>query len=255
MIMMFELDTDVQSKKYVAQEISSKDAKKMVTKYHYSEKVVSNSSLHIGLFSRETFRLVGCLSYGPPMNGEKTSKKISDAPKMFELNRMVMADSEPRNSESHAIGLCNKWLKKNTDVDYLLSFSDGKENNVGYIYQATNWKYLGYLLSNSFYDLDGAITHSVTVWHRYKEKHALRDSHTTHEILCTEFDNVSIIESKQHVYVLPLKKNIKFHYEEKEYPKMDKEVPILSRTWVKRNGTMCSEVESYIDYKPRGILT
>jgi len=69
------------------------------------------------------------------MNGNKTASKITDSLPMLELNRMVMSDSEPRNAESQAIGLCNKLLKHNTDIQYLLSFSDGK------------------------------IVHNVTVWH------------------------------------------------------------------------------------------
>lgn len=161
--------------------------------------------------------------------GDKTSNKILKDVPMMELNRMVMADSEPRNSESQAIAACNKWLRKNTDLKYLLSFSDGKEGNVGYIYQATNWNYIGYMLSDSFYELDGTIMHSVSVWHKYKEKHPLRDTHTTNEILCKSYKNVSVITSKQHVYLLALDKRIKFPFESKPYPKKDKELAVLKR--------------------------
>lgn len=212
---------------YEVKEIPSKEARDIVKRYHYSGKVVANSKIHLGLF-RDGI-LVGCLQYGPPMNGKKTSDKILKDVEMMELNRMVMADTEPRNSESQAISCCNKWLKKNTNIKYILSFSDGKEGNVGYIYQATNWKYIGYMLSDSFYELDGEIVHSVTVWHNFKEKHPLRETHTTNEILCETFNNVSVITSKQHVYLMALDKRIKFPFEDKPYPKKDKEVCILKR--------------------------
>lgn len=230
---------------YTVKEIDAKTANNMVKKYHYSGKVVSNSCLHLGLFD-ENNTLVGVLQYGYPMNGKKTSDKILKDVKMYELNRMVMSDEQPRNSESMAISACNKWLKKNTDVAYILSFSDGKEGNVGYIYQASNWLYIGYLLSNSFYELDGDIVHAVTVWHKYKEKHPKRDTHTTNEILCDTFNNVSVITSKQHVYLYPLNKRVKFPFKAKPFPKKDKEVAVVSRKVLKdEKGT----------YLPKGVVT
>jgi hypothetical protein len=212
---------------YVAQEIDAATARPYVKKYHYSGKVVSNSSIHLGVFNAEG-DLCGVLQYGPPMNGAKTAAKISDTHhNMMELNRMVMRDEEPRNSESMAISACNKWLRANTDLDYLLSFSDGKEGNVGYIYQATNWQYLGFMLSDSFYLLDGQYVHNVTVWHRYKEKHEFRDFLTTDEILSLYFENISKVTCKQHVYAFPLHRKVRFLHGTKPYPKLETEVPIL----------------------------
>ena len=190
-----------------------------------------SSELHLGVF-RDGL-LVGCLQYGRPLNGTKTSEKILPGVKMFELNRMVMADSEPRNAESQAIAACHNWLKKNTDIKYLLSFSDGKEGNVGYIYQATNWLYIGYTVSNSFYDIDGDIVHGVTLWHHYKEKHELRDTHSTHKILCLNAEKVSILTTKQHVYLFPLDKRIKFPFPAKPYPKLENEVRVIRRKVLK----------------------
>jgi len=230
----------VTGKNYKIMEISASSARDIVIKYHYSKKVVSNSKIHLGVFNFEE-KLVGCLQFGPPMNGAKSSCKISLSPNMMELNRMVMVDEEPRNSESQAISLCLSWVKQFTDLEYILSFSDGKQGNVGYIYQATNWKYLGHLLSDSFYDLDGDIVHNVTVWHRYKQKHTDRDIKTTDEILCDNFNNVSKITSKQHIYVMPLKKKVKFLLEEKQYPKKDTEITIIERKWIKKDGVVINK--------------
>lgn len=229
---------------YIARPIRPEDAKYMVSRYHYSGKVVSNSQIHLGVFKDQT-DLVGVLQYGPPMNGLKTARKLCEDERMMELNRMVMHPDEPRNSESMAIAACNKWLRANTDLQWLLSFSDGKQGNVGYIYQATNWQYLGYALSDSFYDLDGDIVHSVSVWHRYKEKHPLRDEKTTNEIMCLHHKSVSRITSKQHIYAMPLRKKVKFLHEPKPYPKKDQEKPILSRTWIQKDGVPCADVETY----------
>jgi hypothetical protein len=238
--------------KYEIEQIEAKEAREIVKKYHYSGKVVANSKIHLGVF--DSGRLVGCLQYGPPMNGEKTLKKISHNESAMELNRMVMEDEQPRNSESMAISACNKWLRQNTDLSWLLSFSDGKQGNVGYIYQATNWKYLGYMISDSFYDLDGSIVHNVTVWHRYKEKHPLRESHTTDEILALNFNNVSKIKCKQHIYVMPLTRKVSFNFEEKPYPKKETETEIIERKWIKMNGVKNPFIEKFSDEKLNPIF-
>lgn len=233
---------------YNVMEIDAREASKIVKKYHYSGKVVSNSKLHLGVFMED--KLVGCLSFGPPMNGEKTSSKISSThSNMFELNRMVMDDDQPRNSESQAISLCIRYLKRFTDIDYLLSFSDGKEGNVGYIYQATNWKYAGFMLSDSFYKIDGEYMHSVSVWHKYKEKHAMRDQYTTNEIVCMEHPDVSTVVCKQHVYLMPLKRKIKFNFDlDNDYPKKDTETEVLRVRTLKENNIKVDKTEDFVKF-------
>lgn len=235
--------------KYTVKEITAKEGGAIVKQFHYSKKVVSNSKLHLGVFENETGRLVGCLQYGYPMNGAKTSTKISDDLRMYELNRMVLEDDQPRNSESMAIGLCNKWLKRFSDISWVLSFSDGKESNVGYIYQATNWDYLGYMVSDSFYCLDGVYKHSVTVRHNFKEKHPLRDTHTTDQIVCMNFEDVSKVKCKQHIYAFKIRKNVKFKFENKPYPKLETETPILSKKTLKQSGVVLDKpkVENYFE--------
>ena len=227
----------VSNDKYLVKIIPAAKAREIVKKYHYSGKVVANSKLHLGVFN-VAGELVGCLQFGPPMNGEKTAKKLCDDTRMLELNRMVMRDEEPRNSESMAISLCIKYLKKFTDFQWLLSFSDGKENNVGYIYQATNWQYLGYMVSDSFYKLDGQYMHNVTVWHKYKEKHPDRDFKTTDQILFDNYNDVRKVTCKQHVYVFPLNKRCKFLFPTKPYPKLETETPIIKERVLKDKGVV-----------------
>lgn len=173
------------------------------------------------------------------MNPKTTPPKIcSNSINMLELNRMIMLPSEPRNSESKAISKSIKYIKNNyKDVDWLLSFSDGKENNVGYIYQATNWLYLGFVLSRSFYRIDENDIHIITLWHRYKENAKTKE--TLNQLLSKDdnLKNVTHIRCKQHVYVMSLKKHIKFNFTNKPYPKMEKEIPVLDERVIKINGT------------------
>ncbi len=235
------MDKICKNNTYYVKEIPAKQARDIVKKYHYSKKIVPNSNLHLGVFM-DGDKLVGALQFGPPMNPKSTPNNVaagSNSTEMLELNRMVMDDEQPRNSESQAISLCINWIKKfRKDIHYLLSFSDGKEGNVGYIYQATNWTYVGYRLSDSFYRLDNQIMHAVQVWHLYKEKHPDRDKKTTHEILFDNFSNVSKVVAKQHTYVFPLSKKYKFT--NTSYPKKDTELRILKETFLKKEGVVLS---------------
>lgn len=224
-------------------EITPKQAKELVCEHHYSGKVVFNSRLHLGVFKPNEFfgeELVGVLQFGSPVRPNHTPQKMcSNSNNMLELNRMIMLPSEPRNSESKAISKAIKYIKNNyKDVDWLLSFSDGKENNVGYIYQATNWQYLGFSVKMSFYQINGKYIHAITAWHRYKEYD--KTNRTLHAIMCEnpELNYISMVICKQHVYVMPLKKHIKFNFPPKQYPKMELEMPILNRKVLKENGTV-----------------
>lgn len=239
----------IKNKNYYVDEINSDDAKKLMVKYHYSGKVVPNSKLHIGVFCVHTNELMGVLSYGTPMNATKTPQKIvkdSTQHTMYELNRMAMTDDAPKFSESQAISLCNKWVKINhPHIDYILSYSDGKEGNVGIIYQATNWVYLGYNESNSFYDLDGTIMHKVTSWHRHREGRTC--GRTEMQIMKTMYKNISQIYSRQYIYVFPLKKGLTYNRDViTEYPKRENEPTIVKRRWFQKDGVECDFIEEYV---------
>ena len=78
----------VRGKNYVVKPILKKHADSLVKEFHYSGKVAPNSQIHLGVFDLEDM-LVGCLQFGPPINGESTALKLSDETRMYELNRMV----------------------------------------------------------------------------------------------------------------------------------------------------------------------
>lgn len=230
------MENMVTGKNYYVKEVPRKTTDPIVKRLHYSGKVVSNSKLSLGVFDKNNDNIVGVLQFGYPTNGYKTSSKFHNSERMYELNRMVMEDEEPRNSESQAISLSIKYLKRFTDIDFILSFSDGKEDNFGYIYQSSNWQYWGYLKSSSFYRLDDDIVHSITLWHRYKEKHPLREEKTTLEIASMYHNNISQIYSKQYVYLYSLRRNIKFNIAHKPYPKMGIDSGLIKEVILYENG-------------------
>lgn len=138
------------AKDIIVKVIKSKDSNEFCKKVHYSGKVVQNSSLHFGVFLDG--KLHGVMQFGSPMdkrnvlNLVKTDNKNERSKwnEMLELNRMAFDDYLPRNSESRALSIAFKLIKKNApQIKWILSFSDGTQCGDGTIYRAS-----GFILTN-----------------------------------------------------------------------------------------------------------
>ena len=138
-----------------------------------------------------------------------------------------MADSEGRNSESQAIALGIKWIKINRpDIKLLVSYAGRKEGNYGYIYQATNWEYLGYFISNGFWVIDGQERHQITLWNTY-QRHGNQALGFT-GALCELYDNVVQTWTKQFIYIQRLDRKLHTASPVLPYPKPSNEYPICT---------------------------
>jgi len=81
-----------------------------------------------------------------------------------------LVDEAPKNSESFFLGKTFKWLRENTNVKVLISYSDPMENHLGVIYQATNWWYQGnetMIIKSYLYYINGEWLHPRTVFSKY----------------------------------------------------------------------------------------
>lgn len=124
--------------------IPSKLANGFIRRHHYSGKVVNNSNLHFGVFYNG--RLHGVMSYGPPLDKSKALGLVKGTGwnEMLELNRMAFDDVLPRNSESRAIAVSIRMIRKNAPhVKWIQSYSDGCSCGDGTIYRASGFKLLG----------------------------------------------------------------------------------------------------------------
>lgn len=120
--------------------IAKSVADQIVKRYHYSGKVVQNSSLNFGVVYQG--KLYGAMQFGSPMDKSKILPLVKDTKwnDMLELNRMAFSDVLPRNSEIRAISLAIKWIKQNApNIEWIISFADGTQCGHGTIYQAANF--------------------------------------------------------------------------------------------------------------------
>jgi hypothetical protein len=105
-----------------------------------SGKVVNNSQISIGVFIGGA--LEGAMQFGPPLDKRKLLGLVEGTPwnGMLELNRMAFSDALPRNSESRAMAVAFRMLRKHRpDIKWILSFSDGTQSGDGAIYRASGF--------------------------------------------------------------------------------------------------------------------
>lgn len=119
--------------------INYQTAMAMVKKYHYAHRR-ANTTFAVGMYIDDV--LAGCCTFGSPAgpNVARTICGASYAHLVLELNRLFMFDWAGKNSESWMIGQAFRLLPQPT---ILIAYADIGENHIGYIYQATNWLYVG----------------------------------------------------------------------------------------------------------------
>jgi hypothetical protein len=124
--------------------LPSKVAIPFIKQHHYSGKVVNNSSLHFGVFLDG--KLHGVMSYGPSLDKSKIIGLVEGTGwnEFLELNRMAFDSVLPRNSESRAISMSIKLIKKHApQVKWIISFADACSCGDGTIYRASNFVLTG----------------------------------------------------------------------------------------------------------------
>ena len=219
----------IENKKYFISQINSSKANKMVSLYHYSNTGFKPAILNLGVFRKDNNLLVGVLQWGCSFQQnirlDRYVKEPIKKEEYLELNRFCMAESEGRNSESQAISLGIKWIKKyRPNVKLLVSYSGRREGKYGYIYQATNWEYLGYFISPGFWSIDGHEKHLMSLWSAYN-KHG-KEGLSFHEDLCERYQDVRQTWTKQFIYIIRLDKNLTPASPLLPYPKEDTDFPI-----------------------------
>jgi hypothetical protein len=86
----------------------------------------------------------------------------------LELIRLFSFDDCPKNTESYCISQSIKYLKEDMpDVKILVSYADSSAGHIGYIYQASNWKYIGTGSNERKIFIDGERQHRRSLYGKY----------------------------------------------------------------------------------------
>lgn len=142
------------AKQIIVKVIPSKLANDFVRKHHYSGKTAATAELHFGAFL--CGRIIGVVQYGRPINKYLHINIVRGTlwHEFLELNRMVMIDNTPRNSESRVLGITFKLLKKRAPhIKWVITFADAIQCGDGIIYRASGFKLLAINKSQQLYEL------------------------------------------------------------------------------------------------------
>jgi hypothetical protein len=131
---------------YVIERIGYQMAMELVIAKHYLRRKAP-VSIAFGMFD-SIGQLVGVITYGVPASSTllKGVCGPEEASNVYELNRLWVDDSVPKNGESYLIGNTLGQL----DKEIVVSYADTSQGHTGIVYQATNWLYTG--LSAKFKD-------------------------------------------------------------------------------------------------------
>lgn len=128
------------AKDIVIKTIQPAIAKDFVMANHYSGKVAASSSLHFGVFWKG--KLEGVLQYGHPIDKRKSLTLVADTPwsGFLELNRMAFSQALPRNTESRALAITMRLIRKfRPDIKWIVSYADATQCGSGTIYRASGF--------------------------------------------------------------------------------------------------------------------
>jgi hypothetical protein len=140
------------AKQIILRPITAKQGNEAVKRWHYSGKVVNNSQLHIGVFYNG--RIEGAMQFGPSLDKRKMLGLVEGTGwnEFIELNRMAFSDVLPRNSESRAIAIAIKMIRKHLpNIKWVVSFSDGAQCGDGTIYRASGFVLTGIKENNQIW--------------------------------------------------------------------------------------------------------
>lgn len=153
------------AKDMVLRPISAQEANALVRRVHYSGKVVNNSQIHIGAFLHG--KLEGAMSFGPSLDKRKIQGLVEGTGwnGFIELNRMAFTDALPRNSESRALAIAMRLLRKHAPhLQWVVTFADGAQCGDGTIYRAAGFVLTQVSKSGNLARLpNGATIHKMTL--------------------------------------------------------------------------------------------
>jgi len=128
------------AKDIVVKPISAKDAARIVKSCHYSGISAINANLHFGVFLNG--KCGGAMQFGSSLQKSSIQPLVSKTKwnGFIELNRMAFADWLPKNSESRAISVALRLIRKNyPHIEWVISFADGTQCGDGTIYRASGF--------------------------------------------------------------------------------------------------------------------
>jgi hypothetical protein len=147
---------------------SRNEIKRFVELHHYSQSVNGiKSDFCFKMISKDGY-IWGAAIYGQLAMANQWKRFADSSKKVIELRRFCCVDEAPTNSESFFIGQTLRWLRKNTEIEVVVSYADAEQNHEGVIYRASNWQYLDFRKGAPVIVWNGKRYHDKSLRTKYK---------------------------------------------------------------------------------------
>ena len=179
-------------------------AAEFVADRHYSAVMPRLTKHYLGCFVKD--KLVGVITFGWGTRPTHTKQKLFpdlDTKNYLEIGKMCMDDSMPRNSETQLLSKAISWLKNNTDIKYVYTWADGIVGKPGYVYQAANFLYGGFSITDTYVTKAGEKVHPRTIQSQLPNEEGLKYGHRPNPKQLIEL-GLSRVKGKQFRYIFPM---------------------------------------------------
>ena len=129
-------------------QISRKEAEQFIVEYEYLRSIPRQVSYCFGIFFNEFLGGVLIYSHDYTQNTGIWTEKYGFEDKLILLSRGACAWWTPKNTASYFISQTCKWLKQNTKYRIVTATVSPDAGEIGTIYQALNWHYIGLMKGN-----------------------------------------------------------------------------------------------------------
>ena len=198
--------TPVSSTNIMLRLLNKYEAAQFVSTRHYSAVMPRLTKYYFGYYIKD--KLVGVITFGWGTRPKHTIQKLFpslDTKDYYEIGKMCLDDSLPKNSESQLLSKSIDWLKKNTDIKYLFTWADGIVGKPGYVYQAANFLYGGFSITDTYVSKSGEKIHPRTIQGQLPNKEGLKYGHRPNPKQLKEL-GLSRGKGKQFRYIYPMSK-------------------------------------------------
>lgn len=144
-----------------------KDIKEFIETNHYSHNINGCISDYCFKLMRGD-EMIGAMFYGKLAMAGQYKRFSDNINEVIELRRLVCIDDTPKNTESYFIGATLRWLKKNTNIKFVVSYADQEYGHTGTIYKASNFEYWGWRKGAKKLKYNGKLYHDRAIRVKYK---------------------------------------------------------------------------------------
>lgn len=127
---------------WFVEDVSIKQAKELVEKYHYARGASHTRVFTHGLYD-ELGGLFGVAWWLPPTKPTCQTVNKIEWTRVLSLSRMVVAPDVPKNACSFLLARSTNLIKKDGRFNSLVTYADESQGHSGHVYRASGWTYMG----------------------------------------------------------------------------------------------------------------